>query len=442
AMLDKREIYRSLIDLNQDDEWVDFLKMAGKEQVFNPTGQSTGAPVYHIFYDSPLYVLIDTTGATITGSDSKTITVTGLPVGSQNVLVVGTLLKFPDGKVGRVQTVPTAAGFTATSVDGTKLTLTAGNKLSAFSNAQEEGSNGPDPMRWDMTSLANRIQIFRNSIQITDVQNMQVIELEIDGKPHILPYEMIKGQQRHRGDISLAFWMGQISETLFSDSNPALSGANGYGVQTTRGMDQYIDQYGIVDTVTTAGGVTLADITDQEAQLVAARAPREYMVVGSHGVIAAYSDFLKGLNSSGALNSVRMNVNGREVDLMVERFTHGGFTFNLRMLNVLSNTSVINYAAAGTARLDIAKSAYFLPLGKVPTLKVGGMTDYFRYRYMVPQAAPNGANSKTNGQTTEVMTGGLAPVPTSTQQVLNVTWTSNMGLEIVKPQVFMKSKVL
>lgn len=440
-LVDNREIYKSLIDLNQDDQWLDFLDGAGKNTLFSPQDSQSTQPVYHTFYDEPVYELIDTTGATVTGSGTTTVTVTGLTSANQSKLVPGVLLRFPNGFVGRVQTVANASSFTCTAVDGNNLTLTAGMKISAFSNAQEEGSDGPDPMKWGMSSLSNRIQIFRNSVEITDVQNMSAIELEIAGQNMLLPYLMIKGMQRHRGDQALAFWMGRVSTTLFSDASPTLTGAGGKGVQTTRGMDQYVTTYGKTDQVANTGVITLADINDAEALLVAARAPKEFMIVGSQSVVNPYSDFLKGLPSSGAMSSAQMSVNGRTVDLEVETFSHGGFKFHLRQLNVLSNESVINYIGTGAAKIDIARSAYFLPLGKVPTLKGGGMVDYFRYRYMKPQAGPNGANSKTNGRTLEVMTGGLAPIPTSDKLVLKTTWTTNAGLEITAPQKFLKQVV-
>lgn len=437
--INTREIFKQIIDTNQDDEWLNFMQDAGKEVLFNPTEDLSDQPVYHSWYDDPLFVLIDTTGATVSGSGSATVTVTVMTV-TTGILTKGKLLYFPDGKVARVQSA-TNDGFVAKSVDGSNLTLTAGMKLSAFSNAQEEGSDGADPVRWGLSALSNRIQIFQDSIQITDIQNMSGVEFEINGQNRFLPYQLIKLHQYHRGQIALAFWMGKVSTTLFSDTTPALVGTNGRGVQTTRGFDQYITDYGIADQVATPGTLTLADFGDLEAQLVANRAPKEFMVVGSQGVITAMSDFLKGLNSSG-VTSAMLNVNGRELDFEVEKFRHGGFTFNLRMLNVLSNTSVINYVGTGTGKIDIANSAYFLPLGKVPTVKgSGGLVDYFRYRYMTPKAAQNSPNSTSNGRTVETMTGGLAPIPTGKEQTMDVQLTTNMGLEVFKPKAFAKMKL-
>jgi hypothetical protein len=447
ALLDQREIYNQLIDIQDDAEWLDFMYMAGKKD-------ATAVPFYTSFYNDNLYKLIDTTGATVT-TGAATITVYGLPATSFNFLLVGDLLKFTNGKVGRVQVKgdnTTSNKMSIQSVDGSNLTLTAGDKLSAFSNAQEEGSIEPGSRRWSVSSLQNRVQIFRNAIKITDVQNASKIELEFNGKPYILPYEMIQGLQKHRGDISLAMWLGEVSNTLFANLEPGvatgsyLAGAQGYGVQTTRGMDSYITNYGVNDSVTTAGTFTLADLSDLEAQLTAVRAPMEYMIAGSNPAVAVISDFLKNLPSSGVtynnttpntsapnpfyksgVNSGMLSVNGREIDLQAEKFMHGGYTYNLKAFKVLSNQDVINYTGG-----PIAKSIYFLPMGKVKTVG-GGMNDYFRYKYMAQPAPGTGSV-----ETAELMTGALAPTPTNQEQSLTVTWTSNMGLEVFAPNKFAK----
>lgn len=454
ALLDQREIYNQLIDIQDDAEWLDFMYMAGKKD-------ATAVPFYTSFYNDNLYKLLTVSG---TPTGTTTIPLITLSPADYNFVLVGDLLKFPSGAVGRVQEKQASYIIKVQSVSGTALAASlgamAGVKLSAFSNAQEEGSVEPGARRWSVNSLQNRVQIFRNAIKITDVQNASKIELEFNGKPYILPYEMIQGLQKHRGDISLAMWLGEVSNTLFADLEPGVSagsylaGAQGYGVQTTRGMDSYITNYGINDSVTNAGTFTLADLSDLEAQLTAVRAPMEYMIAGSNPAVAVISDFLKNLPSAGqtittnytnetaptasqftgnngyyksGINSGVLSVNGRSIDLQAEKFMHGGYTYNLKAFKVLSNTDVINYTGG-----PIAKSIYFLPMGKVKTVG-GGMNDYFRYKYMAQPAPGTGSV-----ETAELMTGALAPTPTNQEQTLTVSWTSNMGLEVFAPNKFAK----
>lgn len=439
SLLDQRDIYKQLVDTQDDAEWLDFLWMAGKKE-------ATSMPIYYNMYNDKLYNLIDLTGATVTGSGTTSVTIVfPSATASFNFILVNDLLKFPDisyaaasqGGVGRVTSKNTNT-FTIviTSVNAGTLTTTNLQKLSCFSNAQAEGSDAPQQRRWLVNKLSNQTQIFRNTMRITDVQNMSKIELEFNGKPYILPYENIQSLQKHRGDISLALWLGQASTDTFQNQ-PFSQYNQTYATQTTRGMDSYITTYGINGQVATPGTFTLSDLSQMEAQLIAARSPFEYMIAGSNAAVATISDFLKNLPSSSAtapagtgINSGRIVIDGREIDLEAEKFRHGGFTFNLKAFKVLSNQDVMGYTNS-----TVTKSAYFMPMGKVKTVG-GGMADYFRYRYQ-PQPTPGLGSSET----AEIMTGALAPTPTNQEMNLTTTWTSNIGLEVFAPNRFAKYQI-
>ena len=451
SLLDQRDIYKQLVDTQDDAEWLDFLWMAGKKE-------ATSMPIYYNMYNDKLYNLIQpgatADGFAVAGSGTATITITFASSGttgpaaqqSYNFILKNDLLKFPTtGNVGLVIKKGTADGLLANQIQVTAvdtsltLTLAQNQALSAFSNAQQEGSDAPQQRRWLVNKLQNQTQIFRNAMKITDVQNMSKIELEFNGKPYILPYENIQSLQKHRGDISLAMWLGQPSTATFQGQ--AFATPQTYATQTTRGMDSYITTYGINGQYTTANTFTLNDLSSIEAQLIASRSPFEYMMAGSNAAVACISDFLKNLPSSGVVpaaggqaNGVysgRIQVDGREIDLEAEKFKHGGFTFNLKAFKVLSNTDVMNYTGS-----TVSKSIYFMPMGKVKTVG-GGMADYFRYRYQ-PQPTPGLGSSET----AEIMTGALAPTPTNQEMSLTTTWTSNMGLEVFAPNRFAKYQVL
>ena len=429
SLLDQRDIYKQLVDIQDDAEWLDFMWLAGKKE-------ATSMPTYFSFFNDKLYKPI----AIVTGYVSATGGTLELDADSYNFIVAGDLLRCENGVV-RVTSKDGSNEITVASVTGSPFAIADGTVASAFSNAQIEGSDGPAPRRWLVGKLGNQTQIFRNALKITDVQNMSKVEIEINGKPYILPYEMIQGLQKHRGDISLAMWLGEASASTFAGQ--AVTDPQDYAYQTTRGMDSYISNYGITGSTPTTNVFTLADLTAIEAQLIANRAPFEYMIAGSNATVATISDFLKNLPSAGqtatapangyyksGVNSGFLNVNGREIDLVAEKFIHGGFTFNLKAFKVLSNQEVMNYTGS-----TIQASAYFLPMGKVKTVG-GGMVDYFRYRYL-PQPTPGQGSSET----AEIMTGGLAPTPTNQEMNITTTWTSNMGLEVFAPSKFAKIQI-
>jgi hypothetical protein len=436
SLLDQRDIYKQLVDLQDDAEWLDFMWLAGKKE-------ATSVPTYFSFFNDKLYKPI----TIVTGYASAAGGTLVLDSTSYDFIVAGDLLRCANGVV-RVTSKDGTPNITVASVTGSSFAIAA-STASAFSNAQPEGSAGPEARRWLVGKLGNQTQIFRNALKITDVQNMSKVEIEINGKPYILPYEMIQGLQKHRGDISLAMWLGEASATTFANASVTVDGP--YNYQTTRGMDSYISNYGITGNTATVNVFTLADLTSIEAQLIANRSPFEYMIAGSNATVATISDFLKNLPSAGqtvtnttpgasatntngyyksGINSGFLNVNGREIDLEAEKFMHGGFTFNLKAFKVLSNQEVMNYTGS-----TIQASAYFLPMGKVKTVG-GGMVDYFRYRYL-PQPTPGQGSSET----AEIMTGGLAPTPTNQEMNLVTTWTSNMGLEVFAPSKFAKIQV-
>ena len=439
SLLDQRDIYKQLVDLQDDAEWLDFMWMAGKKE-------ATSVPTYFSFFNDKLYKPI----TIVTGYASATGGTLVLDSSSYDFIVAGDLLRCANGVV-RVTSKDGSPNITVASVTGAAFAIAA-STASAFSNAQPEGSVGPEARRWLVGKLGNQTQIFRNALKITDVQNMSKVEIEINGKPYILPYEMIQGLQKHRGDISLAMWLGEASATTFAGAAVTVDGP--YNYQTTRGMDSYISNYGITGDTATRNVFTLADLTSIEAQLIANRAPFEYMIAGSNATVATISDFLKNLPSAGqtvtntvpqtspsvatntngyyksGINSGVLTVNGRQIDLEAEKFMHGGFTFNLKAFKVLSNQEVMNYTGS-----TVQASAYFLPMGKVKTVG-GGMVDYFRYRYL-PQPTPGQGSSET----AEIMTGGLAPTPTNQEMNIVTTWTSNMGLEVFAPSKFAKIQV-
>lgn len=439
-LLDTRDIDQRIAAVQRDESFMSFLHNAQMKAAFDVTSDEAKNAVYHSWVEDPLTELIDTTGATVTGSGTPTVTVTVLPSASQNKLVVGTLLYMPNGVSARVQTTPTAASFTATSVDGGNITLTAGMILSAYSSAEEEGSDAPAAMRWGVTRISNNLQIIRTTISMTDVQQQSGVEFKVNGEASVVPYEAIRGFNLQKQKISAAFLLGTRSGTLFSDASPSLTGGNGRGVQTTRGMYDYIKTYGANASLTTAGTMTIADLTSFEQLLVGKRSAMRFIVGGSHSVIATFSNFVKGLPSSGAIASTRIIVNGKEVDLQVDKFEHAGFEFNLNSMGLFNNQQVVDYAASGSTKTDIAKSALFMPIGQVNSVG-NSAKPYFRYRY-APMVGGVSANRKIKGEHEEIITGGLAPVPTDGKRLANVTWTATVGLEVAAPQHFGALKVL
>jgi hypothetical protein len=436
SLLDDITSQKQLIGIRRNMEFMDIVYSTSGRTMKDLPEKTVGNAIYYGWMEDTLNQQISLVGATVVGSGTASITVTVLPAGSQNVLVVGDVLALPSGGAIQVKTVA-AAGFTAISVDGTNVTVTAGQYLPVITNAFESGSSSPNGKRWGATRINNVWQIIRNKIQITDVEKVNTIRFDVQGQPKIFYYQSEQLRLEHQMMINGALFLGRLGSTLFSDSSPANAGSNGRGIQLTRGVDQYIESFGVNDSLATLGTVTLADFDDLLAQLVAARAPKDYMLTGSTNVMTKYSTFFKNLASSG-VTSTRMIVDGMETNLDVEKAVYGGTTFNMSVSSYLDNNEAVGSAA--TSLIPAAKRAYGFPLGYAPV--VGGTKVPYMTTVRPEKIANDGPNRTVRGATMEINHGGLADTATSGDLVLNLEMVSHIGLELNNPQAFFRQTVL
>lgn len=233
-----------------------------------------------------------------------------------------------------------------------------------------------------------------------------------------------------------AFIGGDMSVTSFSDTNPILTDANtvtnggGSGaVQTTRGVDKYIELYGTTLVDGTLGTFQKANIDNACDVLTASRAPLDYLVVGGKAARRAVDTYWKSLGSSG-VNSVRLVVDGREIDLTVDRVTYGGYTWNYATMPILDHPTMFSQTV-------IAKSLYYIPYNNMVQVEGGGSQPAIQVRY-IPNPSPFG--SEMIGESQD---GALNPInPTGTQQAWITMWTARQGLECLGVQHFMRQRVI
>jgi hypothetical protein len=428
SFFDQREIERSVIDIQNEADYLDIMSLMGR---YEPTNLAT----YHNFVNEATWVLGDTTGAVVSGSGTPTVTTT-LTAATSRFANIGTAVLFPNGKEGIIRTVtPVGAQDTIVidSTDNTNLTHTAGQKLSFFSNAQYEQSSPPESQRYTWTKYLNKIQTFRIADEITDIQKASPVEVNFNGQPYLLVVQHAIKFQRLRGEIAAQMIAGTMSADSFSDASPIFADANGHARQTTRGLDNYITTYGINDTIATLGTYVLADLKDLIAAMIANKTDNDYMVW--HGTVAGtvIDDYFKATGSSG-VQSARLMVNGRTIDLEVDSWRYGGFKFQKMRLPILDHPQLFNY----TGGTDISKNLYFIPTGNAPTQMGKASTPRIRMRY-IPQPMEGGTGDSIYKQTDQ---GLLAPVPVGREAKWTTDWITYQGLEVLGAQHFAKQKVL
>ena len=431
SMLDTREINKLVTDIANEEQLTDILDLAGKTK---PTKQ----PVYYNFVNESLFKLGDTTGATVTGSGTASVTTT-FTVATSGVARKGDLVLFPNSVVGQIQSITTSASADTVvikSVGGGNITHTAGQKLAInFSFAAGENSVSPTNIQFGLTKYSNKVQIFRETSKITDVQNASTIEVEFNGKPSFIVKDHIEKALLLKGKINAAFIGGDMSATTFSDASPSLvdqytlNGDGGGAVQTTRGIDKYIGSYGVSLAVGSAGTVAIADVDALCDALTAARAPKSYTVLASKAALRAYSKFWKNLGSSG-VTSARLIVDGKEIDFSVEKVQYGGYEFNYGVLPILDNPNIFS-------QTTMAKSAYYIPMDKKVKVLGGDYQSAIQVRYFANQ------NKFGNDMIGEVHDGALSPVnPNGQGQYFRMDYVTTQGLEVLGAQFFGKHQVL
>lgn len=431
-VLDTREINRLITDVYNEDSLSDILGLADRKI---PTKQ----PVYYTFIDDPLVKFIDTAQAAVSGSGTTQVTVSATSATS-GYTRVDDLVMFTNNVVGIVRTVTTTSGLDVIvikSVSGANITCTQNDKLSIFSRAMGENSTTPNNLRFGVTRYTNKYQIFRETSRITDVQNASTIEVDFQGKPGYVFKDHWEKSVLLKSQINAAFWGSDMSVTSYSDTNPILTdpttaadGFSGGGaVQTTRGVNKYIDLYGTSLVNGTLGTYQKANLDDIVANLVAARAPKDYLVAGSTAAITTIDTYFKALGSSG-VQSVRLVVDGQEVNLDVQKVIYGRFSFNYTVMPILDHPVTFAYST-------IPKNLFYIPYNNKVKVEGGGSDAAIRVRY-VPKQTMYG-----NDMVDEIHTGAMNPInPNGTGMYWGVDWTTKQGLEVLGAQHFMKQQVV
>jgi hypothetical protein len=429
-VLDTREINKLITDVYNEDELSDILINADRRM---PSVQ----PVYYTFYDDPIIKSVTVT----TNTGDGTVQVTpALSAGTSGYTRIGDMVMFTNNVVGIVTAVSTSSGIdtlTIKAVAGANITLGATDTLSLFSRAVGENSATGTNLRYGLTKTTNKLQIFREYSRITDIQNASTIEVTIQGQPKYIMKDHWEKRIKMKSDVNAAIWGSDMSVTSYSDTNPFLvdtvtgdGGIAGNGaIQTTRGINKYKDLYGVQLVNGTLGTYQKANLDDLVQNLINVRAPKKQLVCCSTIAKTTVDTYLKNLGSSG-VTSVRLVVDGKELDMEVDRFTYGKFDFNLSVVPMFDHPVTLS---SGT----IPDNLYCLPYDNKVKVEGGGSEAQIRMRYF-PRQSQFG-----DGITDEVHYGANSPVnPNGTGRYWGTDWVSVQGLEFLAPQFIIAQKVI
>jgi hypothetical protein len=431
GFLDKRSIMPGVIDEANDAMFLGTLEAFNRKSVV-PSNQWS----YRHFVNSDLLVVPEI-DAVVSGNGTTTVAITITNTGFARQYVK---FKLSSGQVVWISSpITTASGkdsFTIKSVNGTNVTVTAGDKLSFAGLTVGEKSKEVENLFYDMTSMENNIEIFREIDVITDVQKAAEVEVTAaDGSKFVNYTQHILKAQLFKLGIEQAFIVGQKSVTKFSDGTPALSDADGSPVQTTGGVDEYVASRGVNDSVATLGTLVMDDYDDLFDRLIAVKSPSSHICMGSEQVLRQNANLVGNLGGNG-LQSVRLELDGsssQDVVLNVQKYTRGQRSLEFMNIPVFNHPQLNNFAGSG----NIQKSLYGMPKDQVKT--TDGIKPRIGVRYMTPQVK----NSYGNETTAEFYTGALALTgPTNDEMVCKAHWISNQGLECLGTKQFFKLGIL
>lgn len=415
--LDTREILKSIVDIEND---------TGLAEIFMPSRYFvTKQYLYHHFVNESLFKIFDTTGNTVTGTGTTTITATGT-VATAGYVRKGATIYFPTGAaVGYVTNVTTASGkdtLTIVSVDGSNITSAAGDKYGVSGLTVGEKSINPTNVRFGLTGYYNYLQIFREVNEMTDVQNASTVEVDFEGKPYIVYKDLWEKLVLLKGTVNAALFAGRQSASSFGEATflaPLDPYTSTYPTSFTGGLYQYIANYGKTASVGTTG--TFAPATDQVTitqNLLAAKSPKSILMYCGSLASAVIDTGLKNLGSSG-VTSVRLIIDGKDVDMEVDKWNYGGFNFRKVMMGILdSQEQFVNTV--------YPKYAYCVPDGKAKVEGGDGYVPRLSVRYFRSQVARNQGDDIWE----EWHTGALAPTgATSDEKLWRANFDTIQGLE-------------
>jgi hypothetical protein len=433
--LDQRDIDPNIYDQSRDKAFTDIMKMVNR---YKPATMFN----YHNFVNNDVYEVGTVSAVSTTGLAEITFTINTASTFPR----VGDLIMTSNtnniGKQARIQTVTFGSGtatLTVRSVGGNSAAFyaTVGDKVAFSSNAFAEKSDAPTNRRYGLTKYYNLIQIFREVDEVSDIQKVAKIEVNVGGDYHILPYQTVQKYIKLQGDISVQMLAGVQSSTLFNDSNPFLADpSSGLPVQTTGGLDWYVTTYGISDQAAVLGTFGFTELDEIIDNFIANKAPTDQMVFMGSKAYRVISKFLKNLASSG-VTSVRLMIDGKTLDFEVEHLSYGGYEFDFVHVPIFDHPQLFSTSL----RADVNGSLYFVPKDQVDTVD-NGRQPRMQIRHTPTPFMGNAANKSANGIITEWRTGALAEIPTSSTMQLHTDWETGQGLECLAVKHFQKYRIV
>jgi len=433
--LDQRDIDPNIYDQARDRAFTDIMKIVNR---YKPATMF----FYNNFVNQNVYEVGTISAVTSTGLAQIQFTINTASTFPRVGDLIMTSNSNNSDNQARIQAVTFGSGtatLTVRSVAGnsTPFYATVGDLVQFGSDAFAEKSSAPTNRRYSLTKYYNNIQIFREVDEISDVQKVAKIEVNVGGDYHILPYQIVQKYIKMQGDISVQMLAGTQSGTLFNDTNPFLADpVTGLPIQTTGGLDWYIRTYGITDSAAVLGTFGFTELDDIIDNWIANKAPNDQMGFMGSRPKGVLDRFFKNLGSSG-VTSVRLIIDGKKVDMNVDHISYRGFEIDFIYVPIYDHPQLFSPTLVSV----INGSIFFVPKDQVDTVD-NGRQPRMQIRHTPTPFMGTSANKSANGIITEWRVGALAEIPTDGTLQLQTNWETAQGLECLAVTHFQRYRVI
>lgn len=416
--IEKREILSKYIDVH--DEFKGILELMEMMGTFSPTDNKE----YFNYTQDKVFQ-----SATVASGGGSIISAAGtapivLTAGQGSRTKAGDFIVTPAGVVAFVQSISTDT-MTVYNPNSANITIAAGDVVTFPTNGVAEGQNGAEMAASTLTKRSNQLQYFETFTSSTDIALGSKVELDFNGVSHYFQVQSHLAFMRHRASIGNAFLMGK---------NVTAKDASNNDVPMTKGLNSYVDDFGVTTTsATNSSPIYLAksDFRTFSRSLDAAKSPDEGLFLAGGDMSASVDDVFDNLLASGAIKYDAFGKGdgkAKAVDFGIQSFTIYDRTYHKMKLSAFENSATTS--AAGSIYPDVG---FFVPTGNVNTID-GSSVPRMGGKYL---NLPGGLSGRYH----EIETGGLAETPTSREPVLEYTHRSYEGLEITGPEHFGKLKL-
>jgi hypothetical protein len=334
--------------------------------------------------------------------------------GNKGYFIIGDVIRFESGELGRVTAVGESSLFQTIDVVrvlGGNWSTTLVNTNFVFGHIATqfaEGSAGPEGRLFLPVEDYNRTQILKRGYKVTGTEftNRTILG---DGSAWYFTVEDI---------IEKEFARDREGVVMFGEKNTTASTTN-----STRGILSWATAEGVINTYASAAGVSEADLFDHIQDLLPQGGSAEYLVLCGSTFLAKAQKALKDYAIQGAVSYGSFGRNMAGLDFAGFKFL--GKTVYFAYYELFDDTTMVPYVGTpSSSKINFSDFSLWLDLGstnagekliKLRYKALGGVSRKYIKAIIPGMMTPSGANN------------GMA---SNSNDSFEIQWLSEIAVEV------------